>query len=130
MAHNVIREQKMMDRGCAMISTFANMFNLHVSTAEDSGCFEVYTRVHNHAQWVDFIRTFHSDAAAEWHGTVGDLCGGILIRLIAQGSWPRIADLFQTGVEHQFTVISREAALHWFRAQSQRFSASSGPFQA
>jgi hypothetical protein len=76
-------------------------------TAENSEYFDVYAPAKKcrHKTWNDMTNTFTGPAGARWHTLTGDFWGGILTPCKAQGGWPRIEDLFQTGVEHRFRFM-------------------------
>jgi hypothetical protein len=115
--HRVIREQEMKDGESAMISALANLLNAHVFSADDSGFHDVYDRSGQgrYAKWEDILRRYQTDQSNKWHHLTGDFWGGIMTRFEVQGGWPKIVDIFQTGVEHRFQIIDHGETMHWVR---------------
>jgi hypothetical protein len=111
----MIYEQKMVDGECAFVSGLAYLLNVHVYSSKSSGFFDVYPKNGNgrYTMWDSFTNTFFADHARSWHEAAGDLWGGIMRRYSECGSWPKIRELFNTGVHHQFIEIAENDASNW-----------------
>jgi hypothetical protein len=95
--HSMIYEQRMLDGECAMVTGTASLLNAHVFSSKTAGFYNVYEKhgPGRYDTWQAFTHTSYSEDAKCWHETTGDFWG----------SWPKIRELFQTGVVHRFMEI-------------------------
>jgi hypothetical protein len=113
--HRTIADQKMVDGECAMISGLAYLLSVHVYSSQKAGFYDVYAKAGDgrYPTWDSFTNTFCAEQNRTYHEAVGDFWGGLIMRFSACGSWAKIRELFNTGVEHRFVAIPENGYAHW-----------------